>query len=76
MLGATWLGITEVDGQPVRTMPGRRMQAGRTYRVPFTPEMLALLGERRAGDAFLFWRSALISICRYGPPVSANLFLQ
>jgi integrase len=53
-LGATWKEISEVDGQPTWVIPGERMKAGKTHRVPLTPQMLALIGERRGDDDFLF----------------------
>ena len=53
-LGATWKEITEVDGLPTWVIPGSRMKASKTHRVPLTLEMLALLGERRGPDDYLF----------------------
>ncbi len=53
-LDATWKEISEVDGQPTWIIPGMRMKAGKTHRVPLTPQMLALLGERRGDDDYLF----------------------
>jgi integrase len=54
ILGGTWKEITEVDGLPTWVIPGSRMKAGKTHRVPLTPPMLALLGDRRGADDFLF----------------------
>lgn len=53
-LGGTWKEITEVDGMPTWVIPGPRMKAGKTHRVPLTPQILALLGERRGPDDYLF----------------------
>jgi integrase len=53
-LDATWKEISEVDGQPTWIIPGMRMKAGKTHRVPLTPQMLALLGKRRGDDDYLF----------------------
>jgi integrase len=53
-LGATWKEITEVDGLPTWVIPGSRMKAGKTHRVPLTSQMLVLLGERRGPDDYLF----------------------
>jgi integrase len=53
-LDATWKEVAEVDGQPTWVIPGSRMKAGKTHRVPLTPQMLPLLGERRGDDDYLF----------------------
>ncbi len=59
---ATWSEITDVpdadgNGQPTWIIPGGldgHMKAKKTHRVPLTPQMLALLGERRGNGAPLF----------------------
>jgi integrase len=51
---ATWREITDVDGQPTWIIPKTRIKGGKQHRVPLTPKMVVLLGERRADDAFLF----------------------
>lgn len=53
-LPATWGEIAEVDGQPTWIIPKTRMKAKRQHRVPLTPQMVALLGERRADNVPLF----------------------
>src|SRR6267378_228910 len=53
-LDGTWKEITEVDGLPTWVIPGSRMRAGKTHRVPLTSQMLALLGDRRGPDDYLF----------------------
>jgi integrase len=60
-LPATWGEIKDVDGQPTWIIPGRTdadnfrgMKAKRQHRVPLTPQMVVLLGERRADDVPLF----------------------
>jgi integrase len=52
---ATWGEIADVNGQPTWVIPKERMK-GKTkmHRVPLTPQMVALLGERQADDALLF----------------------
>ncbi len=59
---ATWSEIADVDGQPTWIIPGGidgRMKGKKTHRVPLTPLMVALLGERRADNAPLFEVSSL-----------------
>jgi integrase len=56
ILGATWGEIDKVDNAPVWIIPPERMKAERQHRVPLTPEMLALLGERGADRDYLFPR--------------------
>ena len=51
---ATWGEILDVDGQPTWVIPKARMKAKRRHRVPLTPKMVALLGDRRADDVPLF----------------------
>ncbi|OSI70875.1 tyrosine-type recombinase/integrase [Bradyrhizobium canariense] len=53
-LPATWGEITEEDGKPVWAIPDDRMKAGLQHSVPLTPQMLALLGDRRADNIPLF----------------------
>ncbi len=59
-LGGPWSEIGEVvdnEGEaanPTWIIQPERMKAERVHRIPLTPEMLKLLGPRRAGDAFLF----------------------
>lgn len=48
--GATW---KEIEGD-TWVIPGSRMKEGREHRVPLTAEALALIGERKAPDAYLF----------------------
>jgi integrase len=54
---ATWSEIADVDSLPTWIIPGGldgRMKGKKTHRVPLTPQMVALLGERRADDVALF----------------------
>jgi integrase len=51
---ATWGEIVLVDGLPVWAIDGSRMKARKVHRVPLTPQMVALLGPRRADGASLF----------------------
>lgn len=51
---ATWREIAEVDGQPTWIIPKTRMKGRRMHRVPLTPQMVALLGARRADNIPLF----------------------
>jgi integrase len=53
-LPATWGEIDEVDGKPTWIIPKERMKGNKRHRVPLTPQMVALLGKRRADDVFLF----------------------
>jgi integrase len=60
VLGSPWAEIGAVvdnEGeapQPTWIVEPGRMKAEREHRIPLTPEMLKLLGPRRADDAFLF----------------------
>jgi integrase len=58
-LAATWGEITEVDGHPTWVIPKTRMKTRKKHKVPLTPQMAALLGERRTDDAFLFNASSM-----------------
>ena len=51
---ATWEEITDVDGLPVWVIPADRMKGGKVHRIPLTPQMVALLGKRRADKVPLF----------------------
>jgi integrase len=53
-LPATWAEIADVDGLPTWIIPKTRMKGRKMHRVPLTPEVVALLGERRADDVPLF----------------------
>jgi integrase len=55
---ATWREIGEQDGKPVWIIGGDRMKAGKKHMVPLTPQMVAILGERKADDAPLFKASS------------------
>lgn len=52
VLGARWDDVREEAGQSWLVIPGSRMKAGRTHRVPLTPLALELLGDRGAGPLF------------------------
>jgi integrase len=51
---ATWGEIADVDGLPTWIIPKTRMKGRKMHRVPLTPQMVALLGERRADNVPLF----------------------
>jgi integrase len=51
---ATWGEIADVDGLPTWVIPKTRMKGRKRHRVPLTPQMVALLGERRADNVPLF----------------------
>jgi integrase len=70
---ATW---AEVDGD-VWTVPGERMKNGVEHRVPLTPQMLAILGERGAPEAPLFdisYSAVYKLVKRYAPTVTVHGF--
>jgi integrase len=51
---ATWGEIKDVDGLPTWVIPAERMKGKRTHHVPLTPQMLDMLGPRRADNVRLF----------------------
>lgn len=51
---ATWSEIKDIDGLPTWVIGADRMKATKVHRVPLSPQMVALLGERRADDVPLF----------------------
>jgi integrase len=51
---ASWSEIVDVDGQPTWVIGADRMKVPKVHRVPLTPVMMALLGERGADSAPLF----------------------
>ncbi len=51
---ATWGEIRDVDGKPTWVIRAERMKGKKVHRVPLSPQMLALLGERGADDVALF----------------------
>lgn len=51
---ATWGEIEDVDGKPTWVIPKTRMKGKKRHRVPLTPQMVALLGKRRADNVPLF----------------------
>jgi integrase len=57
-LPATWGEIGEVDGNPTWIIPKTRFKTRKMHQVPLTPQMIALLGERGADDAFVFKASS------------------
>jgi integrase len=51
---ATWAETEEIDGHPAWVIPKGRMKAKRDHRLPLSPEVMAILGKRRADAASLF----------------------
>jgi integrase len=51
---ATWGEIVEMDGLLTWVISADRMKATKVHRVPITPQMVSLLGERQADDVPLF----------------------
>jgi integrase len=51
---ATWGEIGELKGMPMWIIPGERMKGRKTHHVPLSPQMVALLGPRRADNVPLF----------------------
>lgn len=51
---ATWGEIEDVDGKPTWAIPKTRMKGKKRHRVPLTPQMVSLLGKRRADNVPLF----------------------
>ncbi len=61
--GATWAEI-DLEGK-LWAVPANRMKAGKEHRIPLSEATLALIGERRADDQFIFESEA-----KPGKPIS------